>query len=82
MIYHYRIRPRDLEDDILSVFAQLPRCIVYLLYFCCIANRLIHCSLCDMKEEAGAKMKPENQLQGDRSFNDLQNSHFFSLPLP
>jgi len=45
MIYHYHIRPRDLEDDILSAFApQLPRCIVYLLYFRCIANHLIACA--------------------------------------
>jgi len=30
MIYNYRIRPIDLEDDILSAFLpQLPRCIVY-----------------------------------------------------
>ena len=74
MIYHIRIRPRDLEDDILSAFMpQLPRCIVYLLY---IANRLICCSLSDMKEESGAKVKPENNLQGDRSFNDLKNKLF------
>ena len=33
---------------------------------------LICCSLCDMKEEAGAKVKRENNLQGDRSFSDLQ----------
>jgi len=80
MIYHYRIRPRDLEDP--SAFApQFPRCIVYLLYFCCIANRLIYCSLCGMKEEAGAKMKRENQLQGDRSFNDLQNMLFLDSSL-
>ena len=73
MIYHYRIRPRGLEDDILSAFVpQLPRCIVYLLYFCCFANRLICCSLCDMKEEVGAKAKRENNLQGDRCFNNLQ----------
>jgi len=32
MIYHYRIRPRDLEDDIVSaIVPHLPRCIVYLL---------------------------------------------------
>ena len=37
---------------------------VYLFYFCCIANGLICCSLCDMKEEAGAKVKRENNLQG------------------
>ena len=142
MIYHYRIRPRGLEDDVLSAFVpQLPRCIiyfrvsqtgpsaplgaterfsganeqrpslgsfavilhdpsvtmyyvfarvfwrgprimkvweplVYLLFFCCIANHLIRCSLCDMKEEAGAKVKRENNLQRDRSFNDLQNMPF------
>jgi len=35
-----------------------------------------------MKEEVGAKVKRENNLQGDRSFNDLQNMHFLSLPLP
>ena len=52
---------------------QLPLCIVYLLYFCCIANRLICCNLCDMKKEAGAKVKRKNNLQGDRNFNDLQN---------
>jgi len=72
-----RIRPRDVEDDILSAFMpQLPRCIVYLLYFCCIANRLICCSLCDMKEESGTKVKRDNNLQGDRSFNDLKNTLF------
>jgi len=77
MYYHYRIRPRDLEDDILSAFAhQLPPCIVYLLYFCCVANHLICCSLCDMKEEARAKVKRENNLQGDRSFSDLQTMLF------
>jgi len=39
---------RGLEDDILSAFLlQLPRCIVCLLYFRCIANRLICCSSCD-----------------------------------
>ena len=77
MIYYIRIRPRDLEDDILSAFMpQLPRCIVYLLYFCRIANRLICCSLCDMKEDSGAKVKHENNLQGDRSFTDLQNMLF------
>ena len=52
---------------------QLPRSIVYLLYFCCIANRLICCSLYGMKEESGAKVKRENNLQGDRSFNNLKN---------
>jgi len=32
------------EDDILSAFVlQLPRCIVHLHYFCCVANRLICC---------------------------------------
>jgi len=32
MIYHYRIRPRDLEDDIVSaIVPQLPGCIAYLL---------------------------------------------------
>jgi len=77
MIYHYGIRPRNLEDDILSAFVpQLPRGIVYLLYFCCITNRLICCSLCDMKEEVGAKVKRENNLQGERSFNDLRNKLF------
>jgi len=31
MIYHYRIRLRDLEDEIVSATVpQLPRCIVYL----------------------------------------------------
>jgi len=30
-----------------------------------------------MKEEAGAKVKRENNLQGDRSFNDLQSMLFF-----
>jgi len=34
------------------------------------------CSLCDIKEQAGAKVKRENNLQGDRSFNDLQNMLF------
>jgi len=29
-----------------------------------------------MKEEAGAKVKRENNLQRDRSFNDLQNMPF------
>jgi len=76
MSYPCRIRPRGLEDDILSAFAhQLPRCIVYLLYFCCISNYLICCSLCDMKEE-GAKVKRENNLQGDKSFSGLQNMLF------
>ena len=32
---------------------QLPRCIVYLHYFCCIASRLICCSSCDNKEAKG-----------------------------
>jgi len=32
MIYYYRIRPRNLEDDIVSaIVPQLPCCIVYLL---------------------------------------------------
>jgi len=73
----YRIRPRDLEDNILSAFApQLSRFIVYLLYFCCIGNHLICCSLCDIKEEAGAKVKRDKNLQGYRSFSDLQNMLF------
>jgi len=77
MFYHYRIRPRDLEDNILSAFApQLSRCIVYLLYFCCIGSHLICCSLCDMEEEAGAKVRREKNLQGDRCFSDLQNMLF------
>jgi len=29
-----------------------------------------------MKEKAGAKVKRENNLQGDRIFNDLQNMLF------
>jgi len=29
-----------------------------------------------MKEDAGTKVKRENNLQGDRSFNDLQNMLF------
>jgi len=29
-----------------------------------------------MKEEAGAKEKPENNLQGDKSFSGLQNMLF------
>jgi len=83
MYCHYRIRPRDLEDDILSAFAhQLPSCIVHLLYFYCVANHLICCTLCDMKEEAGAKVKRENNLQGDRSFSDLQNMLFLVSSLP
>ena len=53
--------------------ASTATCIVYLLYFCCIVNHLICCSLYDMKEEAGAKIKRENNLQGD---------NFLSLPLP
>jgi len=32
MIYHYRIRPRNSEDDNVSaIVPQLPHCIVYLL---------------------------------------------------
>jgi len=50
--------------------------LLYLLYFCCIANRLVCCSLCGMKEEEGAKLKRENNLQADRNFNDLQNMLF------
>jgi len=50
--------------------------LVYLLYFCSIASRLICCSLCGVKEEAEVKLKRENNLQGDRSFNDLQNMLF------
>jgi len=50
--------------------------LVYLLYFCCIANRLICCSLCGMKEEAGVNVKRQNNLQAYRSFNDLQNMLF------
>jgi len=39
MYYHYRIKPRGLVDDNLSALAyQLPRFIVYLLYFFSIAN--------------------------------------------
>jgi len=69
-----RLGTPALEDDIVSAFVpQLPRCIVYLHYFCCISNRLICCSSCDMKEEAGARVKSEENLQGDTSFNDLQN---------
>jgi len=34
-----------------------------------------------MKEAPGAKAKREDKLQGDSSFNDLQNKHFLSLPL-
>jgi len=45
------------------------------------ANHLTHCSLCDMKEEAGAKVKRENNLQRDRSFNDLQNMLFLVFSL-
>jgi len=29
-----------------------------------------------MKEQAGAKVKRENNLEGERSFNDLQNMLF------
>jgi len=77
VIYHYRIRPRDLENNILSAFApQLSRFIVYLLYFCCIGNHVICCSLCDMKEEVGAKVKRQNNIQGYRSFSELQNMLF------
>jgi len=32
-----------------------------------------------MKEETGAKVKREDNLQGDRSFNDYQNM-LFALP--
>jgi len=40
-------------DDTLSAFVlQLPRCIVYLHYFCCVANRLICCSSCGIAEFA------------------------------
>ena len=56
---------------------QLPRCVTYLHYFCCIANRLICCSSYDMKEKARAKVKSEDNLQGDSSFNGLQNMLFF-----
>jgi len=53
---------REVYDDILSAFAlQLPRCIAYLHYFCCIANRLICCSLCDMKEVARGKRETRGQ---------------------
>jgi len=32
MIYHYRIRPTNLEDDIVSaIVPQFPRCIVYFM---------------------------------------------------
>jgi len=37
---------------------------------------LICCSLSDMKEKARAKLKRENNLQGNRSFTDLQNMLF------
>jgi len=35
-----------------------------------------------MKEEAGTKLKRENNLQGDRSFSDLQNMLFLVSSLP
>jgi len=35
-----------------------------------------------MKEEAGAKVKRENNLQGDISFSDLQNMLFLVSSLP
>ena len=37
---------------------------------------MICCSLCDMKEEVGAKVKRQNNIQGYRSFSELQNMLF------
>ena len=54
---------------------QLLRCIVCLLYFGCIANRLICCRLYDMKEKTGVKLKRKNNIEGNR-FTDLQNMIF------
>ena len=55
---------------------QLPRCMVHLLYLWCrpITNRLI-CRV-TWKRRRGAKVKREDNLQGNSSFNGLQNMLF------